>query len=96
MGSPVAQIGSVSSGHGCFPPVVAISGSGSVFVEGIPIHRVGDGWNAHCCPNQGCHASILASGSGSVFANGIPIGRIGDSKDDGGIVVSGAGSVFAG
>lgn len=88
-----ARKGDVCTGHGCHPPRVSTSGSGDVFVNGIPIHRVGDSWAVHQCGDN-VHAGSLAEGSPNVFANGIPVGRIGDSIDCGSAVSQGSPNVF--
>lgn len=90
----VARLGDKCTGHGCFPPRVSTAGSGDVFFNGIPAHRVGDAWETHCC-GPACHAGALAAGSPTVFVNGKPLGRIGDSVDCGSAVASGSPNVFA-
>lgn len=92
----VTMLNDVCSGHGCFPPRVNDIASADVFVEGRGIHRQTDHWTSHCCPNQGCHDSILAVGSSSVFINGLGCGRIGDIIECGSIVATGSSTVFAG
>lgn len=91
----VSRLGDMCTGHGCFPPRPSTGGSGNVFVNGIPVHRQGDGWATHCC-GPSCHASVLASGSGSVFVNGKAIARIGDPVACGSAVSQGSSNVFAG
>jgi uncharacterized Zn-binding protein involved in type VI secretion len=91
----VTRLGDSCTGHGCFPPRASTGASGDVFVNGIAVHRQGDGWAVHCCPPP-CHAGSLASGSGTVFVNGKQIGRIGDPVDCGSAVAAGSGNVFAG
>ena len=92
----VTRIGDNCSGHGCFPPRMAVQGSGNVFVNGKATHRQGDEWDSHCCPNNGCHNSTLSSGSSTVFVNGHQIARIGDPVACGSISAAGSGNVFAG
>ena len=83
------------------------AGSGDVFVNGIPITRVGDATTGHPCPPGGSVAPPTKnkSGSGTVFANGLPICRVGDplvphkcngNPPHGGVFVGGSGDVFAG
>lgn len=94
---PVARIGDICSGHGCWPPRPNVQGSPNVTVEGIPAHRVGDAWDAHTCPDiPETHASALAGGSGSVTVNGLPLGRIGDPVACGSSVATGAATVTCG
>lgn len=64
---PVARLGDITTGEGCFPPVVISSASGSVFVNNIPVARLGDIKMVHCCPNHGCHDGHIFSASGNVF-----------------------------
>jgi uncharacterized Zn-binding protein involved in type VI secretion len=66
---PVSRLGDSME---CGDPIV--QGSQNVFVNGIPIARVGDqtGGHASWVPNA------MAEGSSTVFANNIPICRVGD------------------
>lgn len=91
----VTRLGDNCTGHGCFPPRPSIAASGNVFVNGIGVHRQGDGWATHCCPPP-CHAGNLASGSSTVYVNGKQCGRIGDPVSCGSAVAVGSGNVFAG
>uniref|UniRef100_A0AB39C9R3 PaaR repeat-containing protein n=1 Tax=Aliivibrio phage vB_Alvi_H905 TaxID=3234039 RepID=A0AB39C9R3_9VIRU len=91
----VSRKGDGGTGHGVFPPRASTEGSANVFVEGKPIHRVGDAWGAHCDPSPSCHAGVLSAGSPSVYANGSPIGRVGDAVDCGSAIASGSSTVFS-
>ena len=77
-----------------FPSRPSVGASPTVFVNGIAVHRQGDGWDSHCCVI--CHTSILSSGSGTVFADNKQVGRIGDPVACGSTVAGGSGDVFAG
>lgn len=89
--------GDKGSGHGCWPPRENLEGSPDVYVNGIPLHREGDAWDAHTCPSiPETHASILASGSGTVFINGKAAARIGDPVACGSVAVEGSTTVFIG
>lgn len=90
----VARLGDYCTGHGCWPPRPGASASPDVFVNGIPAHRVGDGWMVHCCKT--CHPGTVASGSGSVFINGRPAARIGDSISCGSLIAQGSSDVDIG
>lgn len=73
-------------------------GSGNVFVNGAPLHRLGDTGPTNC-PHSGTFAST--AGSGTVFCNDMPVTRIGDtttceSCGQSGSHVSGSPNVFAG
>lgn len=92
----VTLLSDVCSGHDCYPSRQNDTASSDVFIEGRGIHRQTDHWASHCCPNQGCHDSILAVGSTSVFINGLGCGRVGDLIECGSIVSTGAITVFAG
>ena len=92
----VTRKGDLCTGHGCFPSRVSTGGSSNVFVNGIPVHRQGDGWSPHGCSVCPPHGGNLAAGSATVFANGLQLGRIGDPVDCGSAVAEGSGDVFAG
>ncbi len=96
----VARLGDTCTGHECFPPRSSTEGSPNVFCNGLPVHRVGDGWAVHTCTHpevpHGSHGGVLASGSSKVFVNGQPIGRIGDAVSCGSSVATGSSNVFAG
>ena len=92
----VTRKGDSCTGHGSFPPRPSTGGSGSVYANGIAVHRQGDGWATHCNATPVCHGGSLAAGSGSVYANGAQLGRIGDPVDCGSAVAAGSSNVFAG
>lgn len=71
------RLGDRCTGHACFPPRVNISGSSNVYVDGKPVHRVGDRWPPHVCGNS-VHDGVQQSGSPTVYANGKAIARLGD------------------
>lgn len=94
---PVTRLSDSGSGHGSFVPRPSSEGSGDVFVNGIPVHREGDGWVPHGSPSPSPpHGGTLASGSSTVFVNGRQCGRIGDPVSCGSVVVQGSPNVFAG
>jgi len=93
----VTRLGDLCTGHGCWPSRPSTGASPNVHANGIPVHRVGDGWAAHTCPSiPETHASALAQGSSTVFANGRRLGRIGDPVACGSAVATGSADVFAG
>ncbi|MGQ7247200.1 PAAR domain-containing protein [Halomonas sp. V046] len=92
----ITRKGDTCTGHGSFPPRPSTTGSGSVFINGIPVHRQGDAWAVHCNSQPVCHGGSLASGSSSVYADGKQIGRIGDPVNCGSSVATGSPDVFAG
>jgi len=91
-----ARLGDICSGHGCFPPRAGTDASSNVRINGIFAHRLGDGWNTHCCPKQGCHPSNIGGGSGTVRINGKAAARIGDSVACGSVIAQGSSNVFIG
>jgi uncharacterized Zn-binding protein involved in type VI secretion len=93
----VARQGDQGVPH-CSPFSIA-SGSGSVFVDGMPAATVGSASTAHQLPGGracGTHNSSIAGGSGTVFVNGKPIARVGDPFGGCTSVSQGSGTVFAG
>jgi uncharacterized Zn-binding protein involved in type VI secretion len=93
----VTRLGDSCTGHGCWPARASTGGSPDVFVNGIAVHRQGDGWAPHTCPLiPETHGSSLGAGSSTVFANGKPVGRVGDPIACGSVVAAGSGNVFAG
>ena len=91
----VHRKGDMGPGHSCFGAHVSIAGSPNVFVNGIPVHRVGDGWSVHNC-GPSVHGSVLAVGSATVIVNGMGCARIGDKTACGTVLSTGSGNVFAG
>lgn len=69
------------------------SGSGNVYVNGIPAAMVGVSI-ASCALLHG--AAPVAVGSGTVFINGVPAARLGDVTGCGAAVVTGSGDVYIG
>jgi len=94
----VVRLGDVSTGHPhCYPSRPNIEGSPNVFVNGKPVHRLGDAWAEHgACPVHSPHDGVASSGSATVFVNGKAICRIGDSISCGDTMAEGSPNVFAG
>ena len=69
-----------------------IQGSSNIFVENMPIVRIGDAVAGHGRPPH--NSAIMVAGSNNVFANGISVCREGDPANCG-HVASGSGTVFA-
>lgn len=82
-----------STGHGCFPPTVAIMGSPNVFANKSAVVRKGDPYRLHCC--KSCHSGN-ATGSSTVFANGKGVTRRGDKITCGDTSSAGSSNVRAG
>ena len=99
MGLPVVRMGiDICSGHPAgptyFPPRPAVTGAGTVFVEGVPVVRVNDEWAVHTNIIS-AHPSPGAGGSPTVYAEGTAIMRIGDPIACGSVCAMGSGTVFA-
>jgi uncharacterized Zn-binding protein involved in type VI secretion len=92
----VARQGDQGVPH-CSPYSIA-SGSGDVFVDGMPAATVGSASTSHLVPSRVCfgHSSSISGGSGTVFVNGKPIARVGDPLAGCTSVSQGSGTVFAG
>ena len=95
-GKPAARLGDIGSGHGCFPPSAAVSGSGDVIINNKPAVRQSDAYAAHSCSRCSPHGRALAAGSSTVFFNNLQAGRVGDPIDCGGSDASGSPNVFIG
>ena len=85
------------------------TGSGDVFVNGLPCARFSDVTTGHSLPGHTFYPSVpINTGSGSVFVNGLPIARLGDkhavhcdqphnaSDCHDSIISTGSGNVFSG
>lgn len=95
MGLAIVRLGDLGDGGDGYAPRGSDSGSPNVFVNGIPIHRVGDHWPLHS-NGESSHESILVHGSSTVFVNGKAIGRVGDLQSCGARAIEGSPNVFAG
>ncbi len=91
----VSRQGDLCSGHGPFPPRPLVSGSGDVFINGIPAGRRNDPYGIHCSPKK-CHGGSAGAGSSTVFVNGRALVRIGDAVSCGSVSAMGSPNVFAG
>ncbi|MDP2574960.1 PAAR domain-containing protein [Vibrio penaeicida] len=95
MGKPAARVG---DSHSCPDKTGKIphvggpisSGSGNVFIGGMPAARQGDSMVCVGPPDS------ISGGSGSVFINGKPAARMGDGSSHGGVIISGCGTVLIG
>lgn len=72
----VVREGDVCTGHGGYPSRGCSQGSPDVFVNGLPVHRVGDKWDHHDDGN-GSHDAIMLEGANGVYVNGRPIAMTG-------------------
>lgn len=85
----VTRIGDLCTGHDDHPSRPAATGASSFFVNGIPVHRVGDCWVPHQSGTGSSHGGVLAAGSASFFVEGEAVGRVGDPVDCGSTVATG-------
>ena len=100
---PIGLAGLPLTPHGIYPPPVpepAPKGhSATVFVNGRPVHRVGDKFVLHRAlgflPGTE-HSDTLITGQPTVFADGKMIAFQGSSTDHGSQVVTGSHTVFMG
>lgn len=88
MGQPVARVGDTTSHGG-----VIVSGSFTVFTDGIQTVRKGD---LHVCPIKGHGVNPVVGGSLTVFADGLSVARVGDTTACGAVIVQGSPTRFAG
>ena len=94
----VAVDGALTSGHsGPFPPTTVTATASTVFINGLPVVRVGDPIIPHTRLRKpfDTHGGAVSSGSGTVFAQGIPVAMIGDSIDCGDAIASSSPNVFS-
>jgi uncharacterized Zn-binding protein involved in type VI secretion len=91
-----AFIGCFCTGHGCWHPRPGVTFSTDVKINGLGAHRVLDVWLIHCCPLDGCHASIVKSGASNVSINGRSAARMGDSIACGSLIAMGSPNVNIG
>jgi uncharacterized Zn-binding protein involved in type VI secretion len=97
---PVVRLGiDMCSGHPAgptyFPPRPAVTGSATVFVDGLPAVRVIDIWAQHTNIIS-VHPSPGGGGSPTVFVDGLPLMRIGDPIACGSVCAMGSVTVFSG
>ena len=86
-GKPAARQGDAVTCPACGKAIVA-SGSSDVTFEYQPAARAGD-----TCT---CGAPLTQNVSGTVFINGRPALFMGSSAENGGVIISGAGTVVIG
>lgn len=87
----------LSTGHGCYPPVLPSQGSPNVKVNGKSVVRQSDSYDVHCkqCgKKRPCHRGAARSSS-TVRVNGKPIQRAGDSITCGDTAAHGSSNVRA-
>jgi len=80
------------------------TGSGNVFVNGLPIARLSDRTTGHGPPPCFWPSTVITTGSGSVFVNGLPVARMTDKHEvhccgtscHDAIINTGSGNVFVG
>lgn len=93
-----AQIGSMTTGHGCWPPTIICQGSPTVIAENKPAAFVGAAGIVHVCvvlPFP-AHPTAVAQGSATVIVENMPAARIGDMMVCTDVIAMGAGTVIKG
>ncbi len=90
--SKAVKVGDIGTEHGGFHETKVISGSPDVFIDGMPVARVGDQLALHDKPKNPPHGRVIVSGSTTVFINGKPMAITGGAISCGGVTI-GSGSV---
>lgn len=99
MALPAHRIGDATSGHGPWPPRLAVEGSQDVIINGRgAVRAIKDQYPIHCLvpPVVACHQLAVAVGSSTVIINGFPATRTGDQIQCGEFVVIGSEDVLIG
>ncbi|MCM8809898.1 MAG: PAAR domain-containing protein [Candidatus Omnitrophica bacterium] len=91
----ICRLNDICTGHGCFPPRKNVSGSNTVFVNGLGVHRKTDSWQIHRC-RRSSHSGRLSQGSSTVYVEGLSIGRKNDQIDCGSRVMTCSSDCFSG
>ena len=86
----VARLGDTCTGHNG-PGSPSVTGSSTVFVNGLPVNKVFDVWREHEHRDP-----ILMTGSSTVFVEGLGVGRVSDTLSCGATVATGSDNVFCG
>ncbi|ARW58755.1 PAAR motif of membran proteins [Erwinia phage vB_EamM_Y3] len=93
MGQKAIRLGTDrSTGHNGYFPVVPVSASGNVFVNGKGSVRVGDSYQPHWKKDSPPHTGTATSSS-SVRVNGKPAQRAGDGNSCGDTASGGSSNV---
>jgi uncharacterized Zn-binding protein involved in type VI secretion len=91
----MSRQGDMTTGHGCYSPVIGVSASPNVKINGRFAHKVGDTFTPHSC-GTAVHSDVASGGSSTVLINGTGAMRLGDSLTPGGTMAGGSWNVFAG
>lgn len=92
----ITRVGDRCTGHDACPPVALAGGSPTVSIEGRPVGRVGDPYEAHGCKDHPSHVGTISAGAAHVFVDGRAVGRVGDPVSCGGTVAEGSPTVTIG
>ena len=90
----MSRLGDLTTGHGCYPPVVGVTASTNVKINGRFAHKVGDTFSPHACGTS-VHSDVASIGSSKVIINGSGAMRLGDSLAPGGRMAAASWTVFA-
>lgn len=91
----IARVGDISTGHDGFSPRPIITGSNNVFLNGLPVVRLGDVWQNHCS-NSSCHTCNQVTASNTTFINGRGVVTKGMATGCGDSVATSSNNVFSG
>ena len=76
MGGNMPAVARIGDSYDCGD--IQAVGSGDVFINNIPVARLGDTTTGHGPPPCFWPSRPVAQGSGNVFVNSLPITRVGD------------------
>lgn len=82
----IARVGDLCTGHGDCSPREIITGSTKLFIQGVPVARVGDSLQIHCD-----HPGTIVTGSNKMTIEGMFAARVGDQIDCGSSIMTGDG-----
>lgn len=89
----IVRVGDMSTGDPCgAPPRAAMTGASKTFINGKAIHRMGDSWQPHPCPESPPHEATTTMGSTKLIVEGMGAARVGDPISCGSTCAQGSGN----
>lgn len=89
----LTTVGMLTTGHGTWPPVAAVSGDPFIKINGQPIVVEGSVYSTHCKPGSSpqCHAPTVLPGTGNpgIQINGVPAAYVGLALSCGDVIAEG-------
>lgn len=85
--SNIARVGDVAGG-------VILTGASSVFINGVPVARLGEVIQSH--GDSPHNSAVIVTSSSKVFSEGIGVARVGDVASCSDSITSGSSNTFAG